>query len=54
MLPSVFTASEMPGAQDILFASTCWCVDAVTLHVRWNLIQIKQLLVQMKFTTDVG
>jgi len=25
----VFTASDMTEAQDILLASTCWCVDAV-------------------------
>jgi len=25
----MFTASDTPEAQDILFASTCWCVDAV-------------------------
>jgi len=39
-------ASDTPEAQDILFASTCWCVDAVKFlltHVKLIIIDYQSL-----------
>ena len=42
-----FTASNKPGAQDILFVSTCWCIDAVvSCIIRWDtMTKHKQIFV---------